>query len=311
MAHPAIPWTPHGAVLVASADRSFREKMVRQFRTAATVVEEAAGGAEALDKMEHGDWCLLLLDRSLPDLDSNELAASVKKRFGTRVVMVGSGSESSGTESVGQRLAELEDEIANRRGISAAECANPIDEVAAPKGTEEAETARMQQERGLPGMIGDSAAMQHLYRVVRLVAPRATTVLLTGATGTGKELVAQAIHILSPRAAHPLITVNCAAIPEALLESELFGHARGAFTGAVQFQAGRVHAAQGGTLFLDEIGELPLSLQAKLLRFLEQKEVQRLGTAEVLRVDVRVIAATNTNLALQVRERRFLSNCRR
>jgi transcriptional regulator with GAF, ATPase, and Fis domain len=147
--------------------------------------------------------------------------------------------------------------------------------------------------------------MRRLYRLTRLVAPHMTTVLVSGATGTGKELVARAIHQLSARAASPWAVVNCAAIPEALLESELFGHVRGAFTGAVQGYAGRIHLAQGGTLFLDEVGELPLSLQAKLLRFLDQKEVQRLGSSEALKVDVRVVAATNANLARCVEEGRF------
>lgn len=146
-------------------------------------------------------------------------------------------------------------------------------------------------------MIGRSAAMQRVYRLAQLVAPRSTTVLVVGPTGSGKELVARALHALSPRSAKAFVAVNCAAIPEALLESELFGHARGAFTGAVQAQLGRIPAAHGGTLFLDEVSELPFGMQAKLLRFLEQKEVQRLGTAELTRVDVRVIAASNVDLA--------------
>jgi transcriptional regulator with GAF, ATPase, and Fis domain len=154
-------------------------------------------------------------------------------------------------------------------------------------------------------MIGTTGVMERLYQLARLVAPRTTTVLITGPTGTGKELVARAIHQLSPRAARPFVVVNCAAIPESLLESELFGHVRGAFTGAVQAYSGRIHAAQGGTLFLDEVGELPLSLQAKLLRFLDQKEVQRLGSAEAMRVDVRVLAATNADLAQRVAEGSF------
>jgi len=149
----------------------------------------------------------------------------------------------------------------------------------------------------LPGMIGCSEAMQRVYRLARLVAPRSTTVLIAGATGSGKELVARAVHGLSPRAGKAFIAVNCAAIPETLLESELFGHVKGAFTGAVQAQMGRIPAAHGGTLFLDEVSELPLGMQAKLLRFLEEKEVQRLGTSEVSRVDVRVIAASNADLA--------------
>jgi transcriptional regulator with GAF, ATPase, and Fis domain len=137
------------------------------------------------------------------------------------------------------------------------------------------------------------------------VAPRDTTVLITGETGTGKELVAEAVHKLSPRAGHPFVVVNCAAIPETLFEAELFGYSRGAFTGAVQSRLGRVHVAQGGTLFLDEVGELPLSMQAKLLRFLQNGEVQRLGSSEIYRVDVRVICATNVPLLECVQNKRL------
>jgi transcriptional regulator with GAF, ATPase, and Fis domain len=161
------------------------------------------------------------------------------------------------------------------------------------------------EEEPLPGMIGSSPAMQEVYRLVRLVAPRNTTALITGDTGTGKELVARAIHLVSPRMKQPFITVNCAAIPEALLESELFGYARGAFTGAFQSKVGRIHSAHGGSLFLDEVGDLPLSMQAKLLRFLQEGEVQRLGSSDVVRVDVRVIAATNADLTDRVREKTF------
>jgi transcriptional regulator with GAF, ATPase, and Fis domain len=154
-------------------------------------------------------------------------------------------------------------------------------------------------------MIGASVAMRQVYTLSRLVTTRNTTVLIIGETGTGKELVARAIHQLSPRAKQPLVTVNCAAIPEALLESELFGYARGAFTGASQSRLGRIHSAHGGTLFLDEIGELPLSIQAKLLRFLQEGEVQRLGSPDIVRVDVRVIAATNADLTHLISENRF------
>jgi transcriptional regulator with GAF, ATPase, and Fis domain len=154
-------------------------------------------------------------------------------------------------------------------------------------------------------MIGAGRAIQSVYRLARMVASRDTTVLIMGETGTGKELVAQALHQLSPRVRQPFVVVNCAAIPEALLEAELFGHTRGAFTGAVQSRLGRIHVAQGGTLFLDEIGELPLSMQAKLLRFLQNGEVQRLGSSDVHRVDVRVVCASNVRLFDLVQAKQF------
>jgi DNA-binding NtrC family response regulator len=148
----------------------------------------------------------------------------------------------------------------------------------------------------LPEMIGTSEPMRELTRLIRLVAPRSATVLIEGETGTGKEVVAKALHRLSARAGKPFVVLNCAAIPEALLEAELFGHTRGAFTGAVQSRTGRIEAAHGGTLFLDEIGEMPMALQAKMLRFLECGELQRVGDNETTRVDVRVIAATHRPL---------------
>ena len=157
----------------------------------------------------------------------------------------------------------------------------------------------------LPDVIGDSAGMRELARLVRLVAPRSTTVLIEGETGTGKEVVARALHRLSGRAGKPFTVLNCAAIPEALLEAELFGHARGAFTGAVQARAGRIEAADGGTLFLDEIGEMPVGMQAKMLRFLESGELQRVGDNATARVDVRLIAATHQELEQRSAEGTF------
>ena len=154
-------------------------------------------------------------------------------------------------------------------------------------------------------MVGQSASMHRVQRLVRLVARHDTPVLLTGPTGTGKELVANAVHELSARSNKRMVTINCAAIPEALLEAELFGYIRGAFTGAVQSHMGRIHTAHGGTLFLDEVGEMPLGMQAKLLRFIDRGEIQRLGSSDTVRVDVRVIAATNVDLAQLSRQRLF------
>ena len=149
----------------------------------------------------------------------------------------------------------------------------------------------------LPELIGNAPCMLEVSRRIRLVAPRTAPVLIEGPTGSGKELVAEALHRLSTRSHKPFVAINCAAIPEALLEAELFGHTRGAFTGAVQRRIGRVESADGGTLFLDEIGEMPLALQSKLLRFVECGELQRVGGNETVKVDVRIIAATHRPLA--------------
>ena len=160
----------------------------------------------------------------------------------------------------------------------------------------------------LPELIGNAPCMLEVSRRVRLVAPRSTPVLIEGPTGSGKELVAEALHRLSTRSRKPFVAINCAAIPEALLEAELFGHTRGAFTGAVQGRTGRIESADGGTLFLDEIGEMPLGLQAKLLRFVECGELQRVGDNENIKVDVRIVAATHQALAQQAHTGSFRSD---
>ena len=268
-----------GGVLIASANRALRQQVLDQLNGRCRPVQQALGGADALAQLEKGDWQVLFLDRRLPDLDAEELIAIIERRFpGTEVILLDSDRAQSADE-----------------GKSFARGRNPAAHALHPQPPHQLTHAVADDP--LPGMIGTSAAMRRVYRLVRLLAPRTTTVLIAGPTGTGKELVARALHALSPRAAKPLVVVNCAAIPEALLESELFGYTRGAFTGAVQSQLGRIPAAHGGTLLLDEVSELPLGMQAKLLRFLEQKEIQRLGTAEPTRVDVRVLAASNVDLA--------------
>ncbi|NDD56521.1 MAG: sigma-54-dependent Fis family transcriptional regulator [Verrucomicrobia bacterium] len=157
----------------------------------------------------------------------------------------------------------------------------------------------------VPGLIGTSASMQKIYKLVGQVARSDASVLLVGESGTGKELIARAIYANSPRAARPYVAINCAAIPDTLLESELFGHERGAFTGALTQRIGKFERADGGTIFLDEIGDMPLALQAKLLRILQNGEFQRLGGDQTLRTRVRVIAATNKDLAAMVKEKTF------
>lgn len=160
-------------------------------------------------------------------------------------------------------------------------------------------------EQEFEGIVGTSEPMQAVYRSIAQVGPTALPVLITGESGTGKELVAQAIHQRSTRKGQAFVAINCGAIPETLLESELFGYERGAFTGAVQQKKGRIEYADGGTLFLDEIGDIPLSLQVKLLRFLQSHEMQRLGGKDAIRVDVRILAATNVDLSKAIREGRF------
>jgi DNA-binding NtrC family response regulator len=300
-----IPSNYANQILVASPSNVVRQRVLESLRSPVRRFEQATGGAEALVHLESGFWQVLFLDRRLPDLDAEELSQTVRQRYpGIEVVLLDpeaeadfdreSDPEPALNQGSDDPVLEMWPVVSNRNDHRSE---NPVAPVArAPHSIFEAP---------LPGMIGSSRIMQPVYRLVRLLAPRNTTVLITGPTGCGKEIVARALHQLSPRAARAFAVVNCAAIPETMLEAELFGYARGAFTGAMQSYAGRIQAAQGGTLFLDEIGEMPLSLQPKLLRFLEQKELQRLGSAEVVRVDARVVSATNAHLLSLVREGKF------
>ena len=170
---------------------------------------------------------------------------------------------------------------------------------------EKRELQKRSRQNEFEGLVGDSPQIQDVFRIVRRVAPSDVPVLITGESGTGKELVARAIHRQSPRQAAPFVPINCGAIPETLLESELFGYERGAFTGATQQRKGRIETAQGGSLFLDEIGDIPLGLQVKLLRFLQDHDIIRLGGKEAIAVDARIIAATNIDLQRAINEGRF------
>jgi transcriptional regulator with GAF, ATPase, and Fis domain len=260
---------------------------------------EAGSGAEAIECLRENVNEILLLDPMLPDLESIEFSAMVRDQFpDVQILSVNShtGQLVLGTSSPTQLSAQLTEKLYS--GGAAPVTANVPEQVRRRRDGNEGRA-------GIRGMTGDSEAMQKVYEMTHMVARRDTTVLVTGESGTGKDLIAQAIHLIGPRQKQPLVVINCAAIPEPLLEAELFGYVKGSFTGAVQSRIGRIHAAHGGTLFLDEIGDMPLSLQSKMLRFLEQGEVQRLGGNDNLKVDVRVVAATNADLQTLVKEHTF------
>lgn len=283
------------SVLVVSPDRGLREELLDRLKPQRWHVRDAASGAEALQLLEMIPSDIVLLDSRLPDLDPEEFCGMLLAQFSEiEIVRISSytGQPVQAATSNNSPADELRTFLSRPNTLPSPALGNT-------------NTVRGTFACRLPGVAGSSASMSRLCEVTTLVAGRNTTVLITGETGTGKDLVAQAIHTLSPRHNNPFVVINCAAIPESLLEAELFGYAKGAFTGASQSRIGRIHAAAGGTLFLDEIGELPIHLQSKLLRFLEQGELQRLGSSDTVRVDVRVVAATNSELRKAVKEGHF------
>lgn len=302
LAHPQDS-TPHiGAneavgILIVSPNTELRGNLVANLSSDRWLITEAASGAEALEKIEKEPLSLVLLDPGLPDLKAEDFKDFVRAQYPDLTIVPinpNTGLPTVSAPSPDSIIFEIVRNLESCAPLRVGNAGFP------PRTQDENATAA-----SIPGFVGESASVQRLCSLLRLVAPRDTTVLVTGESGTGKDIVARALHQLGTRRQKPFVVINCAAIPEALLEAELFGYVKGAFTGALQSRIGRIHAAQGGTLFLDEIGELPLGLQSKLLRFLEQGEVQRLGCTDTLRVDVRVIAATNSNLRKQVQEGAF------
>ncbi len=286
--------------VIAGADVALRHRLAAALTILRWKVREAGGGAEAMALVESEQPGVLLLDQWLPDLEVGEFAQQMCLMYPEMEVLPTDGNadrvNSQARSPHRHELLHALREAQNTDTVSKA-VQRPV-----PAGTLFTSTP---VRPAIPEMIGESAPMLELANMIRLVAPRSTSVLIEGETGTGKEVVAQALHRLGSRSTKPFVVLNCAAIPEALLEAELFGHTRGAFTGAVQSRTGRIEAAHGGTLFLDEIGEMPLGLQAKMLRFLECGELQRIGDNETTRVDVRVIAATHQPLEQRAEERAF------
>jgi DNA-binding NtrC family response regulator len=288
-------------VFVVSPNARLRQELQEKLTLPRWQMLQAISGAGALELLRRhgGEDVVLLLDPLLPDLEPNGFNAIVKDRFpNTQVLMLNSATGqlligSASPTPVSARLAD----VVNQNGTASSSVI--------PAALPETPHYPGENRTRLRNMVGDSEPMQRMYAVTRMVAARGTTVLVTGESGTGKDLVAQEIHLISPRRNQPFVVVNCSAIPEALLEAELFGYTKGSFTGATQARIGRIHAAHGGTLFLDEIGDMPMSLQSKILRFVEQGEVQRLGGNDNLKVDVRVVAATNADLKKRVARQEF------
>ena len=315
----AAPIVSASTALLVTSDAVLREGLRKQLAEMRWTVLESAGGAEALMQLEQHAPAAILLDAWLPDLEAGEFTRQLRQLYPKLDVLHMDGTAAAGAPRSPRRhellhaLRAAQPDHASdgaawnaavpERVMAAVERTAQVDGGAhsaassfsgQPMSVDSAQVAA--PVFALPETVGDTPAMRELGRMVRLVAPRNATVLIEGETGTGKELVAKAVHRLSERAAKPFVVLNCAAIPEQLLEAELFGHTRGAFTGAVASRMGRIEAAHGGTLFLDEIGEMPLPLQAKMLRFLECGELQRIGDNDISRVDVRVVAATHQQL---------------
>jgi DNA-binding NtrC family response regulator len=267
--------------------------------------ETATSGEKALAKMRERDFAVVITDLNMKGMPGMTLLKHIKQRhLDTNVIiMTGFGSIESAIEAMKDGAYDYVTKPVKSEQLTV------ITQKAVREVSLRRELVRLrrevEKEYSFNQILGKSKPMQAIFELIRRITPSPSSVLITGESGTGKELVARAVHYNSPRAQGPFIPVNCAAIPENLLESEMFGHMKGAFTDAKADRKGLFEEAQGGTLFLDEISELPISLQAKLLRVLQEKEIRRVGGTRSIPVDARVIAATNLDLAGEVKAKRF------
>lgn len=268
-------------------------------------VLSAASGEEGLVIFDTAAVDLVLLDQKMEGMSGDELLALLKKKNPlVRAIMI----TAYASVDTAVRVMRLGADDFLEKPVDLRLLRDKIEDIASQLAVEEdaGEISAVLEEQDLPlRVIGDSPAMKELLSLVRRMARTPWTVLVRGETGTGKELVGRLLHSLSPRQAGPFVELNCAAVPENLFESELFGHEKGAFTGADSRRKGRFELAQNGTLFLDEVGELPLNLQAKLLRALQENRISRVGSEQDIEVDVRVVAATNRDLKMMVAKGEF------
>jgi len=297
--------TPLGRVLLADDDDSLRRVQEYQLTRAGFEVTSCADGASALESFREDLHDLVVTDIRMPGLDGLELLARLRAISPETpvIVITGHGTVETAVEAMKQGAFDF--------------LTKPFPTDALRLALERArKMARLQQENrelrravertfGFENLVGSSVAMRRMYELLELTAPSPSTVLISGETGTGKELVARAIHYNSPRREGPFVTVNCGALPESLVEAELFGHRKGAFTGADTNRRGKFESADGGTLFLDEVGEIPLGLQPKILRAIQSGEIDRIGEDRPTRVDVRIVAATNRDPRQMVAEGSF------
>ncbi|PYS97523.1 MAG: Fis family transcriptional regulator [Acidobacteria bacterium] len=289
-------------ILIVDDEKNIRASLARSLRLEGYATLEAADGAQALDRLESDEIDLVILDLQMPVLDGigllEKLAARSRKV--PSLVLTAHGTIETAVRAVKLGALDfIEKPPAVERILLAVSNALRLTRL-------EEENRRLAEESGLGGrLLGTSPPMRRLAETIARVAPTDAGILLVGENGTGKELVARAIHEQSARRERPLVTVNCAAIPETLFESELFGHAKGAFTGALENRRGKFQQGDGGTIFLDEIGELPPALQPKMLRVLDSGEIERVGGRSAERVNARLIAATNRDLEAEVAAGRF------
>ena len=295
-----------GRILVADDEQSIRWVLSTALQDAGHAVDQVDGGDAALRRLSEERYDLALVDINMPDLDGLSLLSRAQEQgLATPVVIITAQNTMANAIEAMKRGAY--DYVTKPFDI---EEVLLIVQRALEMRRQAAELTRLERETrrrfelGVE-LIGTTPAMQEIFKTIGRVARTGNTVLIQGESGTGKELIARAIHSHSPRWSGPFVALNCSAVPRDLLESELFGHERGAFTGATEQRHGVFEVANGGTLFLDEIGDMPLELQVKLLRVLQEKELTRIGGREVIKVDARIVAATNQDLERAVQQNRF------